>query len=133
MASARCSLLAALLALVVASCGKVAVDDTGAPADDGEDTCGERPFPAAFKGCIDSSDCTIAFRRLNCCGSVQAAGVNGGSTTALRVFDERCNPQHPTCDCDPGPALVEDGSTTDDAEALYVRCDQGRCMTFVKD
>jgi hypothetical protein len=90
------------------------------------------PVPAVFKACDVEGDCTIAFTHLDCCGTPAMVGVATLETAAFHAYEARCNPDVPPCNCEPGPAHLDDGSTTMNAGAVLVTCDEGQCTTHVQ-
>jgi hypothetical protein len=134
----RAAVLSLLLGL--AACGgKVAVDlalvgSGGGGGGGGGADCGVNgmPVPPAFKACTALDQCAIAFVTLDCCGAQAAVGVATGMFKSFSAYELACNPLVPSCACDPGPAHTDDGQTTSKANAIFVSCDDGQCLTHVQ-
>jgi hypothetical protein len=92
---------------------------------------GGMPIPAQLKSCTTQADCTQQLIYVDCCGRQEAIGVSASQVEAFQAFEKACNPVVPTCACDPGLTLAEDGQSVPPDAAIQVACSSGLCSTFV--
>ena len=127
----------ALATIAIAGCGARTSVDSVAPrgTDAGLATItlscwhGMQPFPPLDKSCEASSDCFVAEHMINCCGALEAIGLNVAAMSAFLSAETTCGPNQ--CQCDPGPTKAEDGRAIERG-VLEVQCVRHVCMTRVR-
>jgi hypothetical protein len=122
-----------LVATLVSGCGgRVVVDENQTNADGGG--CGNNalPLPASLKACQSDGDCTIRFLPLDNCGTPAVVGVATLASAEFGAYLKRCDPFMSGGNCDPGPAVTDDGHTVaGDVGTVTVTCTGGLCQTSV--
>jgi hypothetical protein len=88
-------------------------------------------FPAFDRSCDDVSECIVASRQINCCGSLLMTGLNAGALASFQTAAGTCALQFPACGCAPWATTADDGSTTSPAsvEPPAIECVGGTCRT----
>jgi hypothetical protein len=112
--------------------GKVVVDQTNANSDGG--SCGNNglPLPTSLKACQSDGDCTIRFLPLDDCGTPAVVGVATLDSAAFASYVKRCDPFATGGNCDPGPAVTDEGQMVmGDLATVTVACTGGLCQTSV--
>jgi hypothetical protein len=140
----------ALPLLLICACGGKDVpvggrDDAGGSADTGQAGAGGGDsgrsgftlacwrgmpeFPPLDKSCNAPTDCFVARHMINCCGSLQAIGLNVGAMSAFSSAETACGGN--ACQCDPGWTKAEDGRTENEG-VIDVECVTHVCLTYVR-
>ncbi len=99
----------------------------------GKPVCSENGMsaPKPPKACGKTSDCTIAMKTVDCCGSQQAVGVAKYAKDAFEKAEFSCSKGMSVCDCAPKPIQFEDGLSGGDG-LMAVQCEDGLCQTYAK-
>jgi hypothetical protein len=87
--------------------------------------------PAPPKACGQTSDCTIALKTIDCCGSQRAVGLAKFAKDAWAKAELACAQGMAICDCSPKPLQFEDGLSGGDG-LMAVQCEAGQCLTYAK-
>ena len=99
--------------------------------DEPDVTCGPTsdPFPLLERSCTDQADCDVGLHQIDCCGTLQAIGINISSRTAFDHVEQACRAEFPACGCAPQGIQTDDGLGFDLTQ-VDVACDIGICRTF---
>ncbi|MEY3015399.1 MAG: hypothetical protein RIT45_4134 [Pseudomonadota bacterium] len=99
----------------------------------GKPVCSENGMtaPKPPKACGKTSDCAIAMKTIDCCGSQQAVGVAKFAKDAFEKAEFSCSNGMAVCDCAPKPLQFEDGLSGGDG-LMAVQCEDGLCQTYAK-
>jgi hypothetical protein len=127
----RARLLLLGAALVSGCGGNVVVDQN--PNADGA-SCGNNglPLPTSLKACQSNGDCTIRFLPLDDCGTPAVVGVATLESAVFASYAKRCDPFTGGGNCDPGPAVTDEGQMVmGDVATVAVACAGGLCQTSV--
>ncbi|MBI5516010.1 MAG: hypothetical protein HY909_19665 [Deltaproteobacteria bacterium] len=107
-----------------------------APTGDGgvAFTCGALtvPCPPYTGRCGGDADCAIGFHQRNCCGDVQAIGIEAMYRAAFEAAEALCRPGYPACGCPTRGIQADDERWTFTRDNVGVACRSGRCTTFVR-
>jgi hypothetical protein len=107
----------------------VVVDARSAATDGGSDAC--EPFPTFARDCKTATDCALAFRTLDCCGSLLATGVRSDQLAAFQDKVTSCSPHAVVCDCIAAAPRADDGTRDDYSNAVVPRvsCLNDQCTS----
>jgi len=105
-----------------------ATGTTGEP----EISCVDEPlyFPTFDRSCVAVEDCSVVYHQVDCCGNMQAWGINNDSAKAFTEIEAVCAAQYPPCGCRSEPPVADDGNSADPA-SIKVACMDGECKTYV--
>lgn len=105
-----------------------ATGTTGEP----EISCVDEPlyFPTFDRSCLVVEDCSVVYHQVDCCGNMQAWGINNDSAKAFTEIEAVCAAQYPACGCRSEPPVADDGNSADPA-SIKVTCTDGECKTYV--
>jgi hypothetical protein len=111
--------------------------DAGGTTDAGGDggsaavDCRQVPalFPEFDRSCATETDCTIATRQINCCGTLMITGVRTTEVDAYQQAAATCASQYPLCGCANGPTVADDGTTAAGGLPARVQCLNDTCQT----
>lgn len=121
-----------LVVTIVTACSRYAEEHADASATIVKLACesGGTTFPGLDKACSYATDCFIARHMINCCGTQIAVGVNAADESSFAAAESACAAAYAACGCAEQPTMAEDGRTENQG-AIAVRCDSGRCRTYV--
>ncbi len=108
-----------------------------APSTPGVD-CSHDPlqFPAFDKSCTTTTDCTLVFHTVGCCGGQTATGIRRSESASFETAKTTCDSQFaggncPSCVTRP-PTSIDDGTSSMRDEPIGVECRQGRCTSVLR-
>lgn len=107
-----------------------------APATDGGTmtlTCGTATvtFPAYTQRCAINSDCAFVLHQSDCCGNIQAIGIEAPLRAPYEAAEMMCRPGYPRCGCPTRGIHADDDQWTFTSTSVGVRCTANRCTTYV--
>ena len=112
-------------------------EQTGTSSTSGFETtggqlCEDPPLdaPGVDRSCQSDEDCLVVFHQSDCCGSVDAYGVNAQSIEAWQSAAAPCTFE-PFCDCAPEATDAEDGESTADKDEIVALCIDSVCRSAV--
>lgn len=112
-----------------------ATGTTGAGSSTGDPLACEDPLtvPGVSKACQSDGDCALVFHQKDCCGSLDAHGVDTDSVGPFNEAEAICVAQFPACECAPMPTAAEDGDATEDQAEIVVSCVDNLCQSSIPD
>lgn len=123
--------------------GEDTASDTAGSSDVGSGSCDDGTGPLACndgyelpsfdKCCETAADCALVYHQRDCCGSMNAIGVNSDEVARFDELHPECRGSYPGCGCPAMNTLAEDGSTADIGQTITVDCVQNACVTAVSE
>ena len=89
-------------------------------------------FPEIPEACLTNDDCALVFHQINCCGTEVAWGIRRDALATFSAAERACRSQMYHCGCATFPTEADDGNTGWGEDAFGVRCQEGRCFSFVR-
>jgi hypothetical protein len=101
------------------------------PAADPDCSMGDGDFPVSSDPCTTDADCIVVLHQSDCCGSLQAWGVNLEGWGAFNATEANCRADYAACECAPQPTTTEDGTPTNGGDVIVAACVSGSCTSVV--
>lgn len=107
---------------------------SGPSSTSGETGVCEDPLqaPGVGKACAVDQDCVVVFHQTDCCGSLEAYGIDADAQGAYDEAEAPCV-MPATCDCAPMPTPAEDGDATGDNQEIVAVCVANQCQSQIPD
>jgi hypothetical protein len=131
-----------MVGLAIGCSSSVAGNDASgdaSPSDatvaDGSVQCRQQPsvFPTLDTSCTTTSDCALVFHQTDCCGALQALGIQRSQSSAFAAAEATCTSMYPGCGCFSNQITDGTGNTTHDGQsALFVECRAGACAARIR-